>query len=183
MIKIKNNRREGSMFHYAHFICDCLFPEIIADIFNYNESIREIDINQTIGNFSKIYTDVMMIKNTELLSNDFNNLNVNTIYYKNKEEYCDKIYFDKFRNFIFKRYNIKNLEYINYYPEVILIKRNDRVNLIDDKYLSKNLLNTFSDTNGKERREIKNVIDVEKFLKNKYKNKFKNYMNEKFTFI
>ena len=182
MIKIKNNRREGSMFHYAHFICDCLFPEIIADIFNYNEIIREKNINQTIGNFSKIYTDVMMIKNTELLSNDFNNLNVNTIYYKNKEEYCDKIYFDKFRNFIFKRYNIKNLEYINYYPEVILIKRNDRVNLIDDKYLSKNLLNTFSDTNGKERREIKNVIDVEKFLKNKYKNKFKSLYFENISF-
>ena len=68
MIKIKNNRDEGSMFHYAHFICDCLFPEIISDIFNYNEIIREKNIHQTIGNFSKIYTDVMRIKNTELLS-------------------------------------------------------------------------------------------------------------------
>ena len=26
------------MFHYAYFICDCLFLEII---FNYNEIIRE----------------------------------------------------------------------------------------------------------------------------------------------
>ena len=74
MIKVKNNRDTGSLFHYAHFICDCLFPEIICDIFNYDEVIREKNIHQTIGNFSKIYTDVMRIKNTELLNNDFNNL-------------------------------------------------------------------------------------------------------------
>jgi len=179
MIKIKNNRKEGSMFHYAHFICDCLFPEIISDIFNYNEIIREKNIHQTIGNFSKIYTDVMRIKNTELLSNDFNNLNVDTICYKNKENYCDKIYFDKFRKFIFERYNINNLEYNNDYPEVILIKRNDRINLIDDEYLSK--INT-NITTGKERREINNIIDIEQFLQNKYNNKFKSLYFEKLSF-
>ncbi len=170
MIKIKNNREGGCLFHYAHFICDCLFPEIIENIFNYNEIIREKNIHQTIGNFSKIYTDVMKIKNTELLSNDFNNLNIDTICCKNKENYCNKIYFDKFRNFIFKRYNIKNLEYNNDYPEVILIKRKDRINLIDDEYLSK--INT-NVSNGRERREINNIIDIEQFLQNKYKNKFK----------
>ena len=78
----------------------------------------------------------MRIKNTKLSSNDFNNLNVDTICYNKKESYCDKIYFDKFRNFIFERYNIKNLEYSNDYPEVILIKSNDRVYLIDDEHLS-----------------------------------------------
>jgi hypothetical protein len=67
MIKIKNIRTGGSLFHYAHFICDCLFPEIISDFFNYKEIIREKNIHQTIGNFSKIYSDVMRIKNTELL--------------------------------------------------------------------------------------------------------------------
>jgi hypothetical protein len=179
MIKIKNNRKDGSMFHYAHFICDCLFPEIIADIFNYNEVIREKNIHQTIGNFSRIYTDVMRIKNTELLSNDFNNLNIDTICYKNKENYCDKIYFDKFRKFIFERYNINNLEYNNDYTEVILIKRYDRINLIDDEYLSK--INT-NVTTGKERREINNIIDIEQFLQNKYKNKFKSLYFEKLPF-
>ena len=179
MIKLKNNRKEGCMFHYAHFICDCLFPEIIADIFNYNEVIREKNIHQTIGNFSKIYTDVMNIKNTELLSDVFNSLNVDTICYKNKENYCDKIYFDKFRKFIFERYNINNLEYNNDYPEVILIKRNNRINLIDDEYLSK--INTVV-TTGKERREINKIIDVEEFLQNKYKDKFKSLYFEKLPF-
>ena len=178
MIKVKNNRHAGSMFHYAHFICDCLFPEIISDIFNYNEVIREKNLNQTIGNFDKIYTDVMRIKNTELLSHDFNNLNIDTICYKNKENYCDKIYFDKFRKFIFERYNINNLEYSDY-PEVILIKRNERINLIDDEYL-KNLNKNL--TTGKERREINNIIDIENFLKNKYKNKFKSLFFEGLRF-
>ena len=54
MIKIKNIRKEGSLFHYAHFICDCLFPEIVCDIFKYSEVIREKTIEQTIGNFNKI---------------------------------------------------------------------------------------------------------------------------------
>lgn len=179
MIKVKNTRLQGSLFHYAHFICDCLFPEIISDIFIYNEVIREKNINQTIGNFSKIYTDVMMIKNTELLSNDFNNLNVDTIYYKNKEEYTNKIYFDKFINFIFKRYNIKKLEYNTDYPEVILIKRYDRIKLIDDEFFLK--INT-NITTGKERREINNINYIEKFLKNKYENKFKSLYFEHLPF-
>ena len=80
MIKVKNNRNGGSLFHYAHFLCDCLFPEIICDMFNYKEIIREKTIKQTIGNFSKIYTEVMMIKNKELLPNNFNKLKINTIY-------------------------------------------------------------------------------------------------------
>ena len=179
MIKVKNTRREGSLFHYAHFICDCLFPEIINDIFNYDEVIREKSINQTIGNFSKIYTNVMMIKNTELLINDFNNLYIDTISYKNKELYCDKKYFDKFTSFIFSRYKIENLKYNLDYPEVILIKRNDRINLIDDEYLSK--INTNIST-GKERREINNITDIENLLKIKYENKFKGLYFENIPF-
>jgi len=134
---------------------------------------------QTIGNFSKIYTDVTRVKNTELLSNDFNNLKIDTICYKTKEIYSNKIYFNKFRNFVFERYNINNLKYNTDYPEVILIKRNGHVNLIDDEYLSK--INT-NDTSGKERREIKNIIDIEKFLQNKYKDKFKSLYFEKLSF-
>jgi hypothetical protein len=179
MIKVKNNRYDGSLFHYAHFICDCLFPEIMCNIFNYDEVIRLKNIDQTIGNFSKIYTDVMMVKNTELLSDDFNNLNVDTINYKQKEEYADKIYFDKFRNYIFGRYNIKNLEYNNHYPEIILVKRNDRINLIDDEYLQKINTNIWT---GKERREINDINDIEFFLQKRYENKFKSLYFENLPF-
>jgi hypothetical protein len=179
MIKVKNDRLAGSLFHYAHFICDCLFPEIIVDIYKYDEVIREKNIHQTIGNFSKFYTDVMRIKNTELLKNDFDKLNVKIINYNKKESYCNKIYFDKFRNFIFQRYNIQNLEYIDGYPEVILIKRNDRINLIDDNYLSKLNNNV---TTGRERREINDIIELENFLEKKYENTFKSLYFENLNF-
>jgi hypothetical protein len=179
MIKVKNNRLSGSLFHYAHFLCDCLFLEIINDFFKYDEVIREKTIHQTIGNFSKIYTDVMMIKNTELSSKEFNDLQIDTISYENKEKYCDKIHFDKFRNYIFSRYKINNLEYNNDYPEVILIKRNDRISLIDDEYLAKININI---TTGKERREIHNIDNVELYLKDKYKDKFKSIYFENINF-
>jgi hypothetical protein len=180
MIKVINNRGvEGSLFHYAHFLCDCLFPEVMNDIFKYDEVIREKTIHQTIGNFSKIYTDVMMVKNTELLSEEFNDLSMNTISYENKEKYCDKIHFDKFRNFIFSRYNINNSEHNANYPEIILIKRNDRIKLIDDEYLSKINNNV---TTGKERREINDIINIESFLKDKFKDKFKSLYFENIAF-
>ena len=134
---------------------------------------------KTIGNFHKIYTDVLMIKHRELLTNDFNNLKVDIITYKNKAEYCDKLYFEKFRNFIFSRYKINNLEYNNDYPEVLLIKRNERINLIDDEYLSRINTNT---TTGRERREINNIIDIENFLVKKYENKFKSLYFEVMPF-
>jgi hypothetical protein len=173
MIKVKNSRYgygKCHLFHYAHFVCDCLFPEIINDIFKYDEVIREKNIDETIGNCSKIYTEVMNIKHTELLTKDFNDLKIDIIYYEIKEKYCDKPHFDKFRNYIFSRYNINNLEYNTEYPEVILIKRDNRINLIDDEYLAK--INT-NITTGKERREINNIDNVETYLKNKYNNKFK----------
>lgn len=59
------------------------------------------------------------------------------------------------------------------------VKRNDRINLIDDKYLSK--INT-NVTTGKERREINNIIDIENFLNKKYENKFKSLYFENLPF-
>jgi len=182
MIKIKNNRKGGSLFHYAHFICDCLFPEIMCNIFKYKRVIREKNINQTIGNFYKIYTEVMMVYHIEVPTNLYNRLKIKKICYKNKEDYNNKIYFDKFRKFIFNRYNINNLEYDNNYPEVILIKRGDRINLINDKYLQKKNTNINFIKTGKERREIKNIEVVETFLENKYKNIFKSLYFENLEF-
>ena len=169
MIKVVNNRKSGSLFHYAHFICDCLFPEIINNIYHYEEVFRKKNIHQTICNFDKIYTEVMTTKNNELLQEDFDKLNVVTVIYKIKEDYLDKLYFDKFRNFIFQRYEINFLEYNQNYPEIILVKRDGRINLIDDEYFKNININT---TTGKERREIHEIDKVEEYLKNKYDNKF-----------
>jgi len=179
MIKVVNRRVSGALFHYAHFMCDCLFPEIVNDLFMYPEVVRQKTIHQTLGNFSKIYTDVMMIKNTELLPNEFNELNVDTILYGRKELYYDRKSFDKFRNYIFSRYKINELEYITGYPEVILIKRGKRKCLIDDEYLKNKTRNI---TTGRERREIDRIDDVEQFMKEKYGDNFKSIYFEDIDF-
>lgn len=178
MIKVHNPRTDGYLFHYAHFICDCLFPEIICDIFNYDEVIRLKNINQTLGNFNKIYEEVTRVKNTELLRNEFDNLNVDMIHYKKRHTYANIINFNKFRNYIFERYNIK---YDNNYPEVILIKRNDRTQLVNDADLQTQIPSNIIKS-GKERREIKDVTEIESYLQDKFKDKFKGLYFEHLPF-
>jgi lantibiotic modifying enzyme len=80
----------------------------------------------------------MMTEHSEIIKLEFNKLGCKTIVYNPKELYIDKIYFDKFRNFIFSRYKINYTNYDINYPEVLLIKRDDRVNLISDPFLKKN---------------------------------------------
>ena len=154
MIKIKNNRKCGSLFHYAHFICDCLFIEIVNDIFKFETIFREKSLSQTIGNFKNIYEEVMENVSTELPKKDFDKLQVDTLILGNKENYLEKEYFDKFRNYIFTRYNINEANYDINFPEIVLIERGDRIELIDDAQLqiqNKNI------TTVKERREIKDI--------------------------
>jgi hypothetical protein len=170
MLKIVNRRIEGSLFHYAHFLCDCLFPEIVSGVYKYNQVYREKNIYQTLGNFNKIYTDVMRVEHTELIKEDFDNLKLEPSYYKTKELLCNMDCFNKFRSFIFKRYEIDPKAFDTSYPEVILIKRHDRIQLIDDEDLNKVNRNIKT---GKERREIQNIESVEKYLINKYNHKFK----------
>lgn len=171
MIKVKNQRKTGgNLFHYAHFVCDCLFPEVMNDIFKYKRVIREKNLFQSLGNFSKIYSDVMVVKHHEAVQQRFNNLKKRMIIYKTKERYCNPACFDKFRKYIFSRYKIKHLEYNNNYPKVLLIKRGTRIDLIADPQLAK--INT-NITTGKERREINEIDKVESYLLNKYKDNFK----------
>jgi len=163
MIKVVNNRVGGNMFHYAHFLCDCLFPEVIHQIYEFHTVVREKTIIQTIGNFHKLYTDVMNVKHIELPIKEFNELNVQTIAYQNKEVYHTKKHFDQFRSFIFARYPPPSISY----PAVLIIKRFDRINLIDDPELKKkqdaNSLKT-----GKERREIDRIDQIEQELVHMY---------------
>ena len=52
MIKVVNERKDGSLYHYAHFICDCLFPEVVNELYKYKQIVRKKSLDQTIGNFS-----------------------------------------------------------------------------------------------------------------------------------
>ena len=179
MIKVKNKRNGGNLYHYAHFICDCLFTEIINDIYKYKIVIREKNLDQTIGNFDKFYNTIMRAENRELVKKEFNNLNINMISYKTKDYYCNKINFEKFINYIFSIYNIDKHKYNIHYPSVILVKRGGRKKLIDDSYLCK--LNKNVST-GKERRKINNISKLETYLQNKYSDKFKSVYFENLSF-
>jgi hypothetical protein len=169
-IKVINKRIDGSLFHYAHFICDCLFPEIVNDIHKYKKVFRQKLIKQTLGNFTKIYENVMLIENSELEKKTFKELPVKNVFYKKKEDYSNKLCFDKFRKYIFNRFSINPLIYYENYPEVILIKRYKRINLIDDPDLQKKNRNIKT---GAERREIPGIENIETYLQNKFGDKLK----------
>ena len=178
MIKVINKRKRGSLFHYAHFLCDCLFPEIINQIYLHSHVIREKSIHQTIGNFSKIYEEVMGTRNRELLKEEFDQLATPPLIYKNKEDYSTLHNFNKFRDFIFNRYNISTIPLPNF-PKILLIKRDDRIPLIDDPYLSS--LNT-NITTGKERREIDQIERLSEHLERTHGPNFSAVYLERISF-
>jgi hypothetical protein len=165
MIKILNRREIGNLFHYAHFICDCLFPEIIAGIYKNKRIIREKSISQTLGNFLPIYCRIMNCKCIEIEQSLFDSINAKLYINKAKEDLSNPIYFELFRNYIFNRFKINPSIIYPKYPSVILIQRGKRVNLIRDQTLQ---VNNGNYTNGAERREINNIEKVKIFMKNKF---------------
>jgi len=179
MIKVRNNRTGGSLYHYAHFFCDCLFPEVLGGVYKYDTVIREKSIHQSLGNFSSIYEELMNSKNKELLPEEYQKVNIQTYHYKNKEEYLNKESFEKFRQYVFQRYKISPHEYNKKYPEILLVKRGGRIKLIDDEYLKTQNTNT---STGKERREINNIEEVEDYLRDLYGNRFKALYFETLSF-
>jgi hypothetical protein len=179
MILLINKRESGRLFHYAHFICDCLYIEIINDLYKYDKVIRLKTIDQTLGNFVNIYEEVMNIKSIELSKIEFDNLIEKQIILYPKEKYTDIQSMNKFRHFIFNRYNVNPLLFSENYPQVILIKRGNRIQLINDFELQ-NINNNI--TTGSERREIHNLEKVEEYLKNKYSDKFRCILLEYITF-
>lgn len=180
LIKIKNQRNLGALFHYAHFITDCLFVEVINEVYKYDQVIREKNIDQTLGNFYKIYEEVMQMKNIELNKQDFDKINKDVIMYDKREVYANKYNFDKFRTYIFSRYNINFLIYDLNYPEVLLIKRGHVIDLIDDTVLKQENNNI---KNGINRGDINDIDCVEEHLKKKYNNKFNSIFLENMPFV
>lgn len=174
-IHIWNNRNPGSLYHYTHFICDCLFTEVVNELYQYDIVYREKSLDQTLGNFGKIYSDVMQVEHIELSPHEFHVFPI--VVNEKKEHYANREFFDKFRNYIFQRYNVSSD--LKKFPEVILICRGDRIELIDDEELQK--INT-NITMGKERREIYGIDQIDIFLQHKYKNKYQSLFLENMPF-
>jgi hypothetical protein len=132
-----------------------------------------------LGNFKDLYEEIMNNNNIEIVNDEFNNLQEETITLKPKEFYKDVIYMKQFRDFIFNRYSIDPLIQDINYPEIVLIKRGDRQPLLHDTELMSLTTNV---TNGKERREIRNIEKVEDELHKLYGNKFKSFFLENKSF-
>lgn len=165
IVKTINKRNDGWIFHYAHFLCDCLFPEIINGFNKFDKVYREKNAKQTIGNFNKMYEDITNTTTIEVDSVMFNKLICPNISPPKKEQLLKLKYIDYFRNFIFSRYSINPNTYNENYPKILLVKRGSRINLVDETLLDKkfkkdNLLT------GKERREINEINILENYLLN-----------------
>ena len=160
MIKILNKRECGNLYHYAHFICDCIFPEVVYKIYQFNTVIREKHILQTLGTFSKIYKEIMQNNSIEIEPHQFRTGRRPVILAK--KEQMTKHHFIQFRNYIFQRYDIDPSVYTDY-PEAILIKRG-KMKLIEDTKMKKIQHLRNGNTTGIERREINGIDKVEEYM-------------------
>lgn len=137
MVKIINKRKYGNLFHYAHFMCDCVLQEIINDVQKNDVVYRIKNLDQTLGNFNEMYEQILGIKSIELTQDEFDKIDDKIITINchdvKKARSND---FNKFRNYMFTKFGIKSSIYDKNYPEVLLIERGERINLIDDSVLS-----------------------------------------------
>jgi Glycosyltransferase 61 len=165
MIKVVSKRSSGSLFHYAHFFQDCLFPEFCMGLQEYRTVVRQKSLGQSIGKFKAIYEEIMGTHVLEVEESDFNDqvIEVHTI---NKPSYEQ---FESFRQHIFALYNIIHNPIQDSDP-VVLIRRGKRIELLDDPDLMKQNLVLYSATTGAERREIRQLDKVEAFLQEVYGN-------------
>ncbi len=172
-VEIKTN---GSLFHYAHFICDCLLPEINAKVYEQDKVIRLKTVNQTIGNFSNIYEEVMGVKYEEILPKKYASIDCEKIILRKKGNRTSKGEIDFFRKYIFDKFDIKK---DRSYPEILLIQRGERRELISDNYLKNFNTNI---TTGKERREIFGIEELKVFIEDNYPNISKTLILEDLSF-
>jgi hypothetical protein len=158
---IKIDTDGSSKFQYPHFLVDVLMLEIDKNVFNYDVVYRVKDLRNTIGNFSKIYEEVMEVQNVEISREEFDNMWVDELFTVSLRMEYKKDMIDKMKKYILKRYKIST---DNSYPKVILIERDDEVRLINDKKLHHLSVKEGTNHNGKHKRELKNIEEVKNFL-------------------
>jgi capsular polysaccharide biosynthesis protein len=180
-IKVRIFNPPSCLFRYAHFIYDCVMPEVLAKTYTHGTVYREKSFLQTIGTFSRLYEDIMQVKNVELLEDDFNKLYLPTVRLEALHYHIltrEKI--DIFRQYIFNRYSIDETKRDQKYPKILLIERGEHVTLIEDPEIEVTRPDLLK--NGKEIREIKNFDTVESYLQEKYTVDFKKIILENMPF-
>ena len=107
---IKIDTDGSCKFQYPHFLVDVLMIEISKNIFDYDVVYRVKDYKNTIGNFNKIYEEVMGVQNIEIPREEFDKIQAdklftNSLRIKYKKDMIDKM--KEVKNFL----DIENIDY------------------------------------------------------------------------
>jgi len=164
-MKVINKRPAGFLFHYGHFIMDCVFPEILAGVPRHKKIYR-LDIQrQTIGNFHELYERLMGVQNIEILAKEFKELRQPLKIIKRiTNPSIEQIKY--YRQFIFGRFSIPAAPKSKF-PSIILIKRGCKP-LLSNKQYTAMRPGKLTHLTGKQRREIKQIDLLERWLRQRY---------------
>ena len=179
-IKLKTIIPQNYLFHYAHFVCDFLFPLICNGYHKFKTIIREKSLNQTIGVFGKMFTEITETKYEELPTIEYNKYPASELIIVKKED-LKEADFKLFQNFMWEKYKVKDNIDKGKWPEVVLIKRTNQLLLnIDEFETNKNEIYRLN--NGSERREITEFTKVQDELTNKFPGKIETISLENTSF-
>lgn len=187
-VKVINKRKGGLLWHYGHFLPDCLVDEFRESLHTkYNQILRIDSPDQTIGTFSKYYNNFMKIKTTEKTLEEFENIYCSskliTGYWQGpySYNYFNNIYKYAITNF----YKSSQKKY-----DIILIERgtqklkyniNDVKKMIESGKRKQNHKEYKIVLSGKERRSINDHNYLHKYMETKYKSNFANIILENYS--
>lgn len=164
-ILILNQRPIGGFFyHYAHFLQDCLFPEIVH-LQSYKQKIifKKYNARNHLGCFEEFYKEILGVKVIYLTEEEFKKKRKSTKNFKKTYGFSWTLYniplaIHTFQKYIYKKIRLSKLTFHKY--DIILIERGVK-KLIDD----------FTDTTltGSQRREMVEINQVENFVKKESK--------------
>ncbi len=161
----------GFLYHYAHFIQDCLFPEVVrGKPFQAKTVFRKFDIHNHFGYFLEIYEKIRDTKVTYLEPEEFHKKQSTLKKSRRTRGFkwtLKNVPFaiQKFQFHVFQKIRLWSLPYTAY--DVILIERG-----------VKQLTKDFEDKTktGSQRREMKNINHIELFIKKLCKFKKLSYL-------
>jgi hypothetical protein len=164
MVRVVNKRWEGTLFHYAHLCVMLFFPEILLRIDRHIIIFRQKNLNQTLGNMSQLYEQIFGIQSLEVDLDVFESINLPLVTVVPRRMYTPH-QFSNIREFLLFRFPGISRSDKRSFPRILLIERENRIDLIDDPVLKD--LNT-NVTVGKERRDISDIPGVQTILESKW---------------
>lgn len=177
-VKVITHIPHNYLFHYAHFVCDFLFPFVCKGYHKYKEIIREKNLNQTIGVFGDMFKEIIGKNYTELPAIEYkqnHSAELNIIPKENLKA-TDFLFF---QNFMWEKYKVKSN--IGIWPEVVLIKRSTQTLLNIDEFETAGQ-GVYRLQNGAERRDIIDFAKIQTELTKKFPGKMETISLENTTF-